>query len=235
MSNYLRTQRGVAEHYGFRTQHPLDADPNDPNPDLIETQETQVEHETQENPAVSKLREAFDTARNAIIEGSELAKQVEELSLSVRNLTLEVSSLQRDLEYVRSRNRELDEQVTQVRQARDNAISEAQGHSQRANVAEAALADALHRLESMARAHDVEVMRFTDLATQRDDAMVMALEYETKLKEAEAKLAKIEEAMHGIKSDAKAEAQKPHWVDQPRDEVGKFEPTEYKTGTQGNY
>ena len=33
------------------------------------TQETQV-NETEELPAVSKLREAFDTARNALIEGS---------------------------------------------------------------------------------------------------------------------------------------------------------------------
>jgi uncharacterized coiled-coil DUF342 family protein len=169
------------------------------------TQETQVNETTQELPAVSKLREAFDTARNAILEGTELAKLVTELRGQVNSLQLEVGRFQRDMEYLRDRNKELDEQVTQVRRQRDEAIADASEQRSKVFAMQA-------QIDGMAK--------------ERDDAMVMALEYETKWKTAEAKLAKIEEAMHGVKSEEKpVEKPVPHYVTQPRDEVGKFEPT----------
>ena len=102
-------------------------------------QETVVEEQTQENPAVSKLREAFDAAKNAIVEGTELAKIVHDLQGKVLDLGNNVLSLQRDLEYTRSRNKELDEQVTEVRRQRDSAYEEVRQERERANTLDSAL------------------------------------------------------------------------------------------------
>ena len=137
---------------------------------------------------MSKLREAFDTARNAVIEGTELAKQDEELRFSIcllLELGSEVACLQRDLEYIRSRNnRELDEQVTEVRWQRDNAISEGLAHKDRADSAEAVcitamqwrmdrVADLTLTLESMPCNWHLKAGSMNS-----DDAMLtMALEY----------------------------------------------------------
>jgi chromosome segregation ATPase len=193
-------------------------------------QETPVT-DTQELPAVAKLREAFDTARNALIDGSELAKQVAELRQSVSSLNSEVNELHRDLEYVRNRNKELDEQVTQVRQARDAAIGEAQRNDQRANQAEASLSDAQRRIEELERQLSGMYDRLDSAKKDRDDAEIKAMELEDQLKTAEAKLAKIEEAMHGVKSAEEPVKPLPHYTTQPRDEVGKFEPI-YPQGSQ---
>jgi chromosome segregation ATPase len=203
-------------------------------------QETTVTE--QENPAVSKLREAFDTARNAIIEGSELAKQVTELQGIVNTLRSETTSLQRDLEYIRNRNRELDEQVMQVRQSRDEAIQDASNQRARAYTAEQERDSAREVLQHMDRRVETLEAQVASVSRERDDAMVMALEYETKFKEAAAKLAKIEEAMHGVKSEEKPVEQKPlpHYVTQPRDEETKQfrpfdEPKTYDSGSQGSF
>jgi uncharacterized coiled-coil DUF342 family protein len=178
----------------------------------LQPQETTVTE--QENPAVSKLREAFDAAKNAIVEGTELAKLVTELRGQVNSLQLEVGRFQRDMEYLRDRNKELDEQVTQVRRQRDEAIADAS--------------------EQRGKVLGMEA-KIDAIAKERDDAMVMALEYESKLKAAEAKLATIE-ALFGSgagQGNAKPEAKPvPHYVDQPRDEVGKFQPTTYDRGSQ---
>lgn len=187
----------------------------------------------QENPAMSKLREAFDVARNAIIEGTELAKIVHDLQGKVLDLGNEVVNLQRDLEYNRNRNRELDEQVTQVRQSRDAAMTEANQQRDRATTAEATIASMEESAKWMAERINVQARALDDVKKERDDAMVMALEYESKWKVAEAKLAKIEEAMYGVKSaEVAVEKPKPHWEEQPRDEVGKFQPTTYTSGSQ---
>lgn len=196
-------------------------------------QESKVEASEQENPAVNKLREAFDVARNAIVEGTELAKIVHDLQGKVLDLGNEVVNLQRDLEYNRNRNRELDEQVTQVRAARDQALIDAKRQEERAITAEVATSE-MRRLnyDQGLRIEHVETS-LANALRERDDAMVMALEYETKWKVAEAKLAKIEEAMHGVKSaEVAVEKPKPHWEEQPRDEVGKFQPTTYTSGSQ---
>jgi seryl-tRNA synthetase len=215
--------------------YPRDAGPtNPPKP-----QEQNVDT-IQENPAVSKLREAFDTARNAIIEGSELAKQVTELRAVVDTLRSETTSLQRDLEYIRSRNRELDEQVTEVRRQRDSAIADASEQRQRAETAEAATT----AMRGMNETQGYNILRLQEqlesVKRERDDAMIMSLEFETKLKAAEAKLEKVHAMFVTLWGSEVASTMVtapepkplPHWEQQPRDEVGKFQPTTYDRGSQ---
>lgn len=209
------------------------------------TQETPVTD--QENPTVSKLREAFDAAKNAIVEGTELAKQVEELRRNVSSLNSEVLLLQRDLEYIRSRNRELDEQVTEVRRQRDNASADAATQHQRADAAESDLHTA--RVENMRLTSELNTLynRMREQERERDDALTMALEYEGKFKEAAAKLAKIGEAfgldetkdVAGSITGRMDPKPVPHYEVQPRDEVGKFQPFEpeniHPAGSQGQF
>lgn len=195
-------------------------------------------NETQELPAVSKLREAFDTARNAIIEGSALAVLVDELRRSVASLNSEVHLLQRDLEYIRGRNKELDEQVMSVRQARDNALADASEQRQRADVAETDRDRMQRTINSLRDELGGRIEDTEQAKKERDDAMSMALEYESKLKAAEVKLDKIGDVFginiaHTLTDLPKQEDKpKPHYVDQPRDEVGKFQPTTYDRGSQ---
>lgn len=193
------------------------------------TQERTVEDTTQENPAVSKLREAFDTARNAIIEGSELAKIVTELRATVSSLSEEVSALHRDLDYVRNRNKELDEQVTQVRSARDGAIAEAREWKEKAVKAE-------NDLGSMTYARDrglddINAARETiqAISKERDDAQMEAMRLDDELNIAKAKLAKVEAL---FKTEP---VEMPKAVEQPRTETGQFQPKTYDQGSQGQF
>lgn len=185
---------------------------------------------TQEIPAVSKLREAFDTARNAIIEGSELAKLVEELGQTVKGLQSEVSALARDVEYHRSRNRELDEQVTAVREARDRALAEASAQKDRADRSATERENQEWRLRNQADTLAALQVQLKEANGYREDAELQVMLLSDQLKAAEAKLAKIEEVFGKV--EVKQEAPKPHYVDQPRDEVGKFQPTTYDRGSQ---
>lgn len=198
-------------------------------------QETQV-NETEENPAVSKLREAFDTAANAILKGTELAKQVEELTTNVASLQEATRSLNRDLEYIRNRNRELDEQVTEVRRQRDAAHNEGMAAKERAERAEASLASAREVLAHQDNRIDQLQLLLNNAVKERDDALTMALEYEGKFKEAAAKLAKIEEvfgtSQGGGQANVEVAKPVPHYEVQPRDEVGKFQPMTYPQGSQ---
>lgn len=199
----------------------------------IETQE-KTPVTDQENPAVSKLREAFDTARNALIEGSELAKQVENLRFQVISLKESVDSLTGDLQYVRNRNKELDEQVTQVRRSRDEAMADASEQRSRAEKAEADLRFADEAITQADMRNSGLRVALDDVERERDDAMTMALEYEGKFKEAQAKLAKIEAVFDNAFGVTTQEAPKPvpHYEVQPRDEVGKFQPMTYPQGSQ---
>lgn len=198
--------------------------------------QTQENPMTEENPAVSKLREAFDVARNAIVEGTELAKIVHDLQGKVLDLSNEVVNLQHDLEYIRNRNRELDEQVTQVRAARDQALIDAKRQEERAITAEVVISE-MRRLnyDQGLRIEHVETS-LANALRERDDAMVMALEYESKLKEAQAKLAKIVEVFGptNVFGEARAEPKPvPHYETQPRDEEGRYQPLDH--GTQGSF
>ena len=209
-------------------------------------QESKVNEETMELPAVSKLREAFDTARNAIIEGTELAKQVQEMKANVATLGSDVASLQRDVEYLRNRNRELDEQVIEVRRQRDEAVSKANEQQDRAVRAEGDLASTQSRVESLqaslSRVHD----SLDEAKKARDDAEFRVMDLEDKLKAAEAKLDKLKvmfgEAFGEPKGEPVQEASKPvpHYLVQPRDEETKQfrsfdEGKTYDNGSQGSY
>ncbi len=199
------------------------------------TQESKVVPTAEELPAVSKLREAFETARNAIVDGSELAKQVETLCLSVDSLQSKVASLTWDLEYVRNRNRELDEQVVQVRRSRDEAIADASEQRSRADKAEADLKFA-HEAIAQADTRNLGLgIALDDARRERDDAMSMALEYETKFKEAAGKLAAVQ-ALFAPTQDQEPSKPVPHYLVQPRDEETKqFRPFDPNAGSQGTY
>jgi len=71
-----------------------------------------------EEHEVSYIRTVFDKAANAIVQASELAKEV-------NSLREQVEALRKDMEYVRQRNVELDNLLNDVRQARDHAQAEA--------------------------------------------------------------------------------------------------------------
>jgi chromosome segregation ATPase len=225
--------------------YPSDAGPSNPHT----TQETnpvteQIPNPSPENPAVSKLREAFDTARNAILEGTELAKLVGELRASVNVLNTEVGALQRDLEYLRNRNKELDEQVSEVRRQRDQAIQESNDYAAKYYNAAKELNHATEHGENQR----IEIARMNEalasMHKSRDDAELRAMELEDRLKAAEGKLAEVQkmaEAVFGkvIEQPKSAEASvhsfadMPQPVEQPRDERGQFQPL--PQGSQGTY
>ena len=206
---------------------PIQYDDGGPYNESITQEEPMTEQtpDPTESPAVSKLREAFDTARNAILEGTELAKLVAELRVNVTRLSDEVNHLSRDLEYLRGRNKELDEQVGEVRRQRDEALAELSQQRNRTNVAESDLIYARNSLGIADERNNSLAMQLDSARKERDDAMIMALEYETKLKAAEATLAKMREVM-GIE-EPKPEP-KP---EQPRAETGQFQ--SYDHGSQG--
>ena len=200
-------------------------------------QETVVEEQTQENPAVSKLREAFDAAKNAIVEGTELAKIVHDLQGKVLDLGNNVLSLQRDLEYTRSRNKELDEQVTEVRRQRDNAISEGLAHKDRADSAEAAREQLVGMVSRLNTELENALNRIRTEQQRADEAQLKQMELEDQLKSAQAKLGVIE-GLFGKSPQVEANPKPvPHYLEQPRDEVGKFQPFDegksYPHGSQG--
>ena len=171
----------------------------------------------------------------------ELAKIVHDLQGKVYDLGNEVVDLQRNLEYVRSRNRELDEQVTSVRQARDNALADVSSLQAKLYDVDSRRTQAEARVQDQVEVINTLTQRVDALARERDDAMSMALEYEGKLKEALAKLASIESLFTKPLSEGTPEPSKPvpHYLVQPRDEVGKFQPIEetktYGSGSQGSF
>jgi len=200
--------------------------------DAPQPQESQVNETVQENPTVSKMREVFDASIDAVLKGTELQKTVTELSVSVQSLQSQIGTLQRDLEYIWNRNRELDEQVSQVRAARDEAMFQASTQSQRANKAEVALAEEQAQSSDLRSQLSGMYDRIDALKKERDDAQMAQMEMEDKLKAAEAKLAKIAEMFGSGEASVEQEKPKPHYETQPRDEVGKFQPTTYNRGSQ---
>lgn len=66
---------------------------------------------------MSKVREVFDRAINAMVDSTKLAQEVAELRKVVADIKY-------DLEYVRNRNKELDEMLHTTREQRDTAQRE---------------------------------------------------------------------------------------------------------------
>lgn len=195
---------------------------------------------TQENPTVSKMREVFDASIDAVLKGTELQKTVTELSASVLALKGEIGSLQRDLEYIRNRNRELDEQVSQVRAARDQALADNVRIADKLAMAESERDTAQRDNQELTQRSSALYDRIDALKKERDDAQMAQMEMEDRLKAAQGKLAEIQASMakvFGASVSVEVDKQvtispKPHYVDQPRDEVGKFQPTTYDRGSQ---
>jgi chromosome segregation ATPase len=186
------------------------------------------------------MREVFDASIDAVLKGTELQKTVTELSASVLALKGEIGSLQRDLEYIRNRNRELDEQVSQVRVARDEAIRDASEQRTRADAAERLLDDKEQANGALRMQLSGMYDRIDALKKERDDAQMAQMEMEDKLKAAEATLAKVQACMAEafgasvrVMEDKAFTVPRPHYETQPRDEVGKFQPLD--AGSQGTY
>lgn len=210
------------------------SDPNTLKPNYNTTQEEPMNEVTQENPAVSKLREAFDTARNAIIEGSELARIVGELRDQVKNLSGEVHALHGDLDYVRNRNKELDEQVVQVRGARDAAIAEAREWKEKATAFENERDYYKTSGEKLNRDFEDAQRTIKSIADERDNALMQAMRLEEELAKAIAKLSKVE-ALFKPEANPVPGPNPEQGTEQPRAPTGQFQPKAYDQGSQGSF
>ncbi len=137
---------------------------------------------------MSHVRQVFEKAANAIVQASDLAVKVAELSKVVDALKAEV-------ENVRKQSQWLDEQLTRVRTERDEA--NAKLHSQSFELTEAHA-----KANDMVRIHEndtrtIETMRseINTLRMDRDNASYAHLEASEALTKANAKLDKLKEAL----------------------------------------
>jgi len=128
------------------------------------------------SPVVSEeqmrsVAETFERMRDAIINSSKLAEEVAELRVSVEGLRQEV-------EKARSTNRWLDEQVTQLRQARDLVFAE-RNKAQADLIEMTADRDRLQRHADNQRAELERLNReLSESKRLRDDAELRVMELE---------------------------------------------------------
>jgi vacuolar-type H+-ATPase subunit I/STV1 len=148
-----------------------------------------------EDSEMSHVRSVFDRAANAIVQASELAKQV-------ASLTEQMDLLRKDIEYVRQRNIELDNLLNDVRQARDHAQSEASRLTQtnadlsRENTSLTYERDNL--TDKLKTANDT----ISTLRRERDDAAIEAMRLQEELDKVKAKLDDIVSFAKGLVAEA---------------------------------
>ncbi len=100
-----------------------------------------TEPTTQDND-MNIVRKVFEKAANAMVDASQLAKEVAELREAVASLRAEVESL-------RENNKWLDEQIVVLRRARDEALSAQSTAQWEANAAKVERDDAVTRLNGV--------------------------------------------------------------------------------------
>lgn len=153
----------------------------------------------QETEDMSHVRSIFDRALNAIVQASELAIQVNELTATVATIKADfektVNDLKIEVEHVRSQNRWLDEQLASVRKQRDEAINECV----RVNSVLANTNDEHNRAKHLidTQANTIEALRsqVMSLTKERDDYAQMSQSYSDDLDKAKATLAGIKEKL----------------------------------------
>lgn len=151
---------------------------------------------------MSFVRGVFDQAANAIVQASELAKEVERVKTEfhdmVHKLQDQLTQMQAEIDRVQARNRELDNLLADVREQRDRARTEL-----------ATTKDELTRVnrerETIGNDRDYLQRKVTSLsedlaATQkeRDDAQLRVMELEDKLKSTEASLDEVKSRVGAI-------------------------------------
>ena len=154
---------------------------------------------------MNKVRSIFEQGLNSII-------GIAQISKDVATLRDELTSLKNDLDYVRGRNRELDQALAEVRSQRDTAMSERDNARAEIDTGRRALTEALAIVENLK--HDLETTRneLNHVRTDRDQAYVAWHNAEQAKDDAESKLLDIKEfasRAFGLAEPPKPEPVKP--------------------------
>ena len=166
---------------------------------------------------MNKITEVFGKMRDTVIAASALAKEVEELRSAVGDLRKE-----------RETNHWLDQQCTELRTQRDQAVRDKGATIDELNRVQVELKDTTHRVDNqrgeLVRLND----RIASIKLERDDANFRVLELEEAKAESDKKLQAIKDAI-GLKEVPKEPEQvhtaEPEAVnEQPRAETGQFRP-----------
>lgn len=152
----------------------------------------QTNETTQEDADMATVRAVFEKASNAIVEASRLGRLVGELEAKV-------TALAQDLDWLRERNKSLDEQLNYVRKARDEAqekVHDLERESRQLRMDYEGECNVTAKLRA-----DLEAMtqRWHDASKERDEAMLREMELQDKLKEATATLDAIMKVLHPLK------------------------------------
>lgn len=137
---------------------------------------------------MSKVRELFDRAANAIVQASELAKVV-------GDLRSEVDGLKRDVERMRNQNEMLDQALTTARQARDNALGKLAETESTLSRTISDRDSAQREADNWQRQANDNAEKLHGVTVERDDAQFHVMELQDALDKANAKLAKFKALM----------------------------------------
>lgn len=166
-----------------------------------------------ETDEMSKVRDVFERALNAIMEQSKLSGEVAELRKAVQQM-------QASVEFLQTRNATLDEHIQIARKQRDEA-------QVKLGVAELELTSTKSSLDMMTGSRDSWVHQATSMEVERDqafkerdDALMRSMELEEELRTTRSQLDKVREAIGVVTAEPKSIPATP--VEQPRTEGGQF-------------
>ena len=135
---------------------------------------------------MSHIRQIFDRAANAIVQASELSKQVADLQSQFQ-------ALKNDMEYLRKRNAELDVALADVRGQRDQAMRERDEAKNNHAAEQNKAGDLQAKLDYANRLNEALQSELTSTKADRDQAYDAWHKAETAKDEAEGKLRDIED------------------------------------------
>jgi chromosome segregation ATPase len=139
-----------------------------------------------EPEGMSMVRQVFERASNAIVEASKLAKELEQIRQ-------EVEQIKRDLDYMRARNKELDEMLATTRQQRDEARQSAADTTAKLSQATSELDSTKYHLEQMTNQRNTLEEQVRKLNEDLSQAMDSWHKSDQAKDEAQAKLKEIED------------------------------------------
>lgn len=151
-----------------------------------------------------KIAEGFkslaEKAANAIVDASKLSGELVQLRS-------EFESLKHDMDYVRARNRELDQNLSEVRQARDKAITDLAERDTTVRNQAVELERASSKVNDLSDRNAALWNEIEAVKKERDDHGMKVMELEEALASANAKLAEIEEFAGKFLGDRKPKAE----------------------------
>lgn len=137
---------------------------------------------------MAHIKQIFERAANAIVQASELSKQVGELQA-------QFTSLKNDLEHFRQRNAELDTMLSDVRTQRDKAIEERDSATRNARDLDETCYNQQNTISNLkAEVEDIR-NKLNRALTDSDSWMQAAEKSDNDLQAANSKLAKLREAL----------------------------------------